>query len=265
MDRPHPAVQSYRGASQGLALPAEMSEALRMLSRREGVTLFMTLLAAFQTLLHRYTEQDQISVGTPIANRNQAETEGLIGFFVNTLVLRTDLSGDPSFSEVLRRVREVCLGAYGHQDVPFEKLVEVMQPERSLNHSPLFQVWLALQNAPTTELSLKNLSLRQFRLQTTTTRFDLGLLVKDTAQGFSGVFEYNSDLFERDTIDRLLRLYETLLHSIVGQPESRLSVLEQILDDEERKQQSIKTKEFEEADKYMLKHIKRKPISRSLP
>ena len=142
-------MQSFRGAAQSLALSTELSEALTALSQQEKVTLFMTLLAAFETLLHRYTGQEDILVGTPIANRNRNELEGLIGFFVNTLVLRTDLSGNPSFRELLRRVREVTLGACAHQDVPFEMLVEELQPERDLSRTPLFQVMFVLQNAPT--------------------------------------------------------------------------------------------------------------------
>jgi hypothetical protein len=158
-DRPKPAVQTYQGATQFLQLPKSLSEALEALSQREGVTLFMTLLAAFQTLLYRYTQQEDIPVGSPIANRNRSEIEGLIGFFVNSLVLRTDLSGNPTFRELLSRVREVALGAYAHQDLPFEKLVEELHPERSLNQNPLFQVVFALQNAPMETLELPGLTL----------------------------------------------------------------------------------------------------------
>src|SRR5262245_14779273 len=147
-DRPRPPVHSSRGALQSVALAQELSEGLKALRRKEGVTLFMALLAAFQTLLHRYTGQDDIAVGSPIAGRTRIELEGLIGFFVNTLVLRTDFSGNPTFRELLSRVREVALGAYAHQDVPFEKLVEELQPERTLSRSPLFQVMFAFQNAP---------------------------------------------------------------------------------------------------------------------
>ncbi|RMF36691.1 MAG: non-ribosomal peptide synthetase, partial [Chloroflexi bacterium] len=144
-DRPRPPVQSFRGAHRPFMLPRPLSQAIKALCRREGVTPFMLLLAAFQTLLHRYTGQDDISVGTPIANRNRAEIEGLIGYFANTLVLRTDLSGDPPFRELLKRVREVALGAYAHQDLPFEMLVDALQPERDLSHTPLFQVMFVLQ------------------------------------------------------------------------------------------------------------------------
>ena len=158
-DRERPAVPSYRGAQLGFRLSPEVSAGLKELSRREGVTLFMTLLAAFQTLLHRYSGQEDIVVGSPVAGRNYRETEGLIGFFVNTLALRTDLSGEPTFVELLQRVKEVCLGAYAHQDVPFEKLVEELQPERDLSRSPLFQVMFGLQNVPQTAARLGELEL----------------------------------------------------------------------------------------------------------
>ncbi|MGH7931425.1 MAG: condensation domain-containing protein, partial [Candidatus Binatia bacterium] len=153
-DRPRPAAQSFRGARLSLELSKELTEGLKALSRKERVSLFMTLLAAFQTLLHRYTGRDDIAVGSPIAGRNRAEIEGLIGFFINTLVLRADLSGNPTFRELLARVREAALGAYDHQDVPFEKLVQELHPERNLNQSPLFQVMFVLQN-PHTALNLE--------------------------------------------------------------------------------------------------------------
>ncbi|MEG4325976.1 condensation domain-containing protein, partial [Microcoleus sp. herbarium5] len=158
-DFSRPAVQSYKGDRQLFELPEQLTEAIRQLSHREKTTVFMTLLAAFKTLLYRYTGQEDILVGSPIANRNSSETESLIGFFVNTLVLRTDLNGNPTFRELLSRVREVALGAYAHQDVPFEKLVEELQPNRDLSHSPLFQVMFAFQNASEFALELPGLSL----------------------------------------------------------------------------------------------------------
>ncbi|WP_414574316.1 condensation domain-containing protein, partial [Nostoc sp. CCY 9925] len=172
-DYNRPAVQTFQGASEPLVLPKALSEGLKTLSQQEGVTLFMTLLAAFKVLLHRYTKQDDIMVGTPIANRNRTETEGLIGFFVNTLVIRTELSDNPSFQKFLTQVREVALGAYAHQDLPFEKLVEELQPERNLSHTPLFQVMFVLQNAPIPPLKLSGLSLSPLKLNTTTAKFDL--------------------------------------------------------------------------------------------
>ncbi len=154
-DRPRPAVQSFRGAARPVRLPAGLTRQVEALGRREGATLFMVLLAGFQALLARYSGQDDLAVGTPVAGRNRVEIEGLIGFFVNTLVLRGDLAGDPSFRELLGRVRETALAAYAHQDVPFEKLVEELAPERSLAHAPLFQVMFALQNAPGGSLEIR--------------------------------------------------------------------------------------------------------------
>ena len=162
-DRPRPPVQSYQGVRQAFTLPSSLIQALKDLSRREGVTLFMTLLAAFQTQLHRYSGQEDIAVGSPIANRSRTELEGLIGFFVNTLVLRTNLEGNPSFRELLGRVREVALGAYAHQDLPFEKLVEELKPERDPSRNPLFQVMMILQNASEPMLKLPGLDDRAYR------------------------------------------------------------------------------------------------------
>jgi non-ribosomal peptide synthetase component F/SAM-dependent methyltransferase/acyl carrier protein len=234
-DRPRLAVQTYRGATQILQLPKSLSEALEALSQQEGVTLFMTLLAAFQILLYRYTQQEDIAVGSPIANRNRSEIEGLIGFFVNSLVLRTDLSGNPTFRSLLSRVKEVALGAYAHQDLPFEKLVEELHPERSLNQNPLFQVVFALQNAPMSALELPGLILSPREFDSQTTRFDLefhlwekgqnnGLWV-DSSEGISGFVIYSTDLFDKATINRMLGHFETLLEGIVANPEQRVANL----------------------------------------
>jgi len=220
-----PAVQTSHGARQACFLPLPLSEALKELSRQEGVTLFMTLLAAFQTLLSRYTHQDDISVGTSIANRTRAETEGLIGCFVNMLVLRTDLSGDPSFRELVQRVREVALGAYAHQDLPFEKLVEELNPAREMSHTPLFQVLFTLQNAPMQLLELSGLTLRSLAVDRRTAKFDWLLSMLDTEQGLAASWEYNTDLFNDTTITRLLEHFQTLLEGIVANPEQRLSSL----------------------------------------
>ena len=224
MDRPRPAVQTFQGARQSVLLPKSILKGLNELSRQEGVTLFMTLLAAFQTLLARYTNQEDIVVGSPIAYRNRAEIEGLIGFFVNTLVLRTDVSGDPSFRELLGRVREVALGAYAHQDMPFETLVEQLQPERSLSHAPLFQVMFVLQNARE-ELGLSNLTLSPLAVDNLTSKFDLTLFMWEESEGLRAVFEYNTDLSETATIKRMLAHFQTLLEGIVADPEQRLATL----------------------------------------
>ncbi|MBG1270577.1 non-ribosomal peptide synthetase, partial [Nostoc sp. WHI] len=224
-DRPRPAVQSFRGGQQSFTLPLELTSALNHLSRKQGVTLFMTLLAAFDTLLYRYTGQADILVGSPIANRNYSEIEGLIGFFVNTLVLRTDLSGNPSFEELLKRVREMTLAAYAHQDLPFEGLVEVLQPERNLSHTPVFQVMFALQNAPMAEMALPGLTLSPLATENFTSAFDLTLSVEDTGDGLVGFWEYNTDLFEADTITRMTGHFQTLLSGIVAHPEQPISQL----------------------------------------
>jgi amino acid adenylation domain-containing protein len=234
-DRPRPAVQSYRGARKFLQLPKSLSEALLALSQEEGATLFMTLLAAFQILLYRYTQQEDIAVGSPIANRNRSEIEGLIGFFVNSLVLRTDLSGNPNFRELLSRVKEVALAAYAHQDLPFEKLVEELHPERNLNQNPLFQVAFALQNAPMSALELPGLTLSPWQFDTKTTRFDLefhlweqesnnGFWV-DSSGGISGFVIYSTDLFDDATITRMLGHFQILLEGIVANPEQRIANL----------------------------------------
>ena len=234
-DHPRPAVQTFHGAHQTILLPRNVGDRLKALSRNEGVTLFMTLLAAFQALLHQYTGQDDLVVGTPTANRNRVEIEGLIGFFVNTLVLRTDLSGNPGFRELLRRVREVCLGAYAHQDLPFERLVEEMHLARDLSRNPLFQVMFVLQNAALQAVELPGLSLSPVDVDTGTSHFDLTLHVVDTDRGLVGTLAYNTDLFEAPTIARMLGHFGTLLEEVAAAPERCLSDLP-LLTEAERQQ-----------------------------
>jgi amino acid adenylation domain-containing protein len=224
-DRVRPAVMSFRGATQSFALSRSLSEAIKALSRREGATPFMTLLAAFQALLGRHAGQDDVVVGTPIANRAQAELEGLIGFFVNTLVLRGDLSGNPTFRELLSQVRQAALGAYDHQDLPFEKLVEELQPQRDVSRNPLFQVMFALQNVPQTALELSPLQVRRLGIEEPIAKFDLSLDLVETEEGLVGSCEYSTDLFEEATIRRLLGQYQRLLEGIVADPEQRLDDL----------------------------------------
>jgi len=225
LDRGRPAVQSMRGGRQTVVITESLTSALQELSRREGVTLFMTLLAAFQTLLYRYSGQEEIAVGSPIANRNRVETEELIGFFVNTLVLRSDLSGNPSFRELLERVREVALGAYAHQDVPFEKLVEELQPERSLSHSPLFQVVFGLQNAGVGALKLEGLSISPLEIESGVTKFDLVLSLQESEEGLQGALDYSSELLDAGTVKQLLGHYQNILAGVVANPEARLEDL----------------------------------------
>ncbi|MDF5729623.1 MAG: amino acid adenylation domain-containing protein [Rhizonema sp. PD38] len=234
-DRPRPAVQTNRGATQSLILSKPLTEALQKLSQQEKVTLFMTLLAAFQTLLYRYTGQDDIVVGITISGRNRDEIEGLIGFFVNTLVMRTDLSGTSSFREILNRVREVALGAYANQDLPFEQLVEKLQPERNLSHTPLFQVMFQLQNTPTTTLALPGLTLSPLEFDKETAKFDLTLCMVEKEQQLLGILVYNTDLFDAATIHRMLGHFQTLLSSIVANPDQQISKLS-IISEEERHQ-----------------------------
>jgi amino acid adenylation domain-containing protein len=234
-DHPRPIVQTFRGAHQSLQLPENISAGLKALSQQQGVTLFMTLLAAFETLLHSYTSQDDIIIGTPIANRNRLETEGLIGFFVNTLVLRSDLSGNPDFSEVLRRVREVCLGAYAHQDLPFERLVEELHLARNLSRNPLFQVMFVLQNTRLGTLELPGLTLDPLEVDSGTTHFDLTLHVADTGRELIATLSYNTDLFEAASIARMLRHFTTLLEAVCASPGWPLSALP-LLTEAERQQ-----------------------------
>ncbi|REJ44215.1 MAG: amino acid adenylation domain-containing protein [Microcystis flos-aquae TF09] len=224
-DHPRPAVQSFVGTQQEFSLSPKLSQALTELSRQQGVTLFMTLLAAFDALLYRYTGSSDILVGTPIANRNRGEIEGLIGFFVNTLVMRTDLSDNPSFSQLLTRVREVTMDAYAHQDLPFEMLVEALQPERDLSHTPLFQVAFVLQNTPKSEIAMTGLTVTDLPPENTTAKFDLTLAMVNTDDGLKGVWEYNTDLFESSTIERLSGHFLNLLGGIVANPQARISQL----------------------------------------
>ncbi|MBW4594951.1 MAG: amino acid adenylation domain-containing protein [Brasilonema angustatum HA4187-MV1] len=224
-DRPRPPVQTFAGAYQEFALSGELTSKLTQLSQQQGATLFMTLLAAFDTLLYRYTGQSDILVGTPIANRNRSEIEGLIGFFVNTLVMRTDLSENPSFQDLLSRVREMALGAYAHQDLPFEMLVEALQPERDLSHTPLFQVAFVLQNAPMSEVELTGLTISDLPIENATAKFDLTLAMGNTASGLVGVWEYSTDLFDASTIERMAGHFVTLLEAIVANPQLPISQL----------------------------------------
>ena len=210
-DRPRPAALSSRGARYRFTLPQTLAQGLRLLSQQEGVTLFMTLLAAWQTLLLRYSGQDEIVVGTPIANRTYASLEDLIGCFVNTLVLCGDLSGDPDFRTLLGRTREVTLGAYAHQDLPFEQIVEALQPQRNLSHTPLFQVLFVLQNAPMEPIQMAGLRLWPLEIERTTTRFDLALTLQETAGGIEAELEYATDLFEARTIEGMMGHWRTLL------------------------------------------------------
>ena len=224
-DRPRGLLRTFNGATTSFTLPQHLSQSLKTLSLEESATLFMTLVAAFRVLLFRHTNQEDIIVGTPIANRNRSEIEGLIGFFANTLVLRTDLSGDPGFRELLRRERATALGAYSHQDLPFEKLVEELNPERSLNRTPLFQVMIQLQNTPVEAESVADITLEPLELDTGAVNFDLTLSLADLRDGIAGTIRYNQDLFDPETISRIAEQFETLCESIVSSPDQRISRL----------------------------------------
>ncbi|HEY3304677.1 MAG TPA: amino acid adenylation domain-containing protein [Candidatus Binatia bacterium] len=233
IDHPRPAVQSFRGARQSFALPKALCDELKAFSRRQGLTLFMTLLSAFQVLLHRYTGQDDIVIGSPIAGRTRAEIEELIGLFINTLVLRGDLSGDPKFTELLARVRQAALEAYEHQELPFEKLVEELRPERDPSRSPLFQVMFVLQNMPRTALELAGVTVTPLEVDSGTAKFDLTLSMAEQAGLLRATLEYSADLFEEATIERMAGHFQTLLEGIVRNPDQRLSEL-RILTEAER-------------------------------
>ncbi|WP_375511203.1 amino acid adenylation domain-containing protein [uncultured Nostoc sp.] len=224
-DRPRPPQQTFRGSTVEFKLSSELTQKLVALRQKSGTTLFMTLLAAFVTLLGRYSNQPDIVVGSPIANRNCREIEPLIGFFVNTLMLRIDLKGNPRFSQLLNQVRLVTLNAYTHQDLPFEQLVEALQPERNLSYNPLFQVMFVLQNAPMDKLELAGLTLKPLEVENATAKFDLTLSMSETEEGLIGCWEYNSDLFEVATIKRMVGHFQTLLESIVAYPEQRVREL----------------------------------------
>lgn len=233
-DRPRPTKQTYVGATQSFPLPTDLSEAIVLLSRKHNVTLFMTLVAAFQTLMFRYTQSTDICIGTPVANRNQSEVEGLIGMFVNTVVLRTDLADYPSFIKLLGRVREVALDAYTHQDVPLQQLMEVLQPQRSLSYSPLFQVVFVLQNAAVVTGDLEGLKVSNLTVETNTAKFDLTLSMEETATGLVGNWEYNTDLFDHSTIKRMSGHFQTLLQGIVANPQTKISHLPLLTESEQQ-------------------------------
>ena len=221
-DRPRPPVQTFQGATEGFALSSALSESLKALSQQTKATAFMILLAAFNTLLYRYSGQEDILVGTPIAGRNRVELEGLIGLFVNTLVLRTDLSGEPTFLMLVDRIRETALKAYANQDLPLEQIVEEFQPDRSMDHTPLFQVMFALQNGPTSVLQMPGLTLSPLDFTSRTAKFDLTLNISETAQAITGSLEFNTDLFDASTIRRMLKHFEVLLDGISADPTQRL-------------------------------------------
>ena len=233
-DYTRPPVQTFRGARETRTLPESLVEKLKTLSRREGVTLFMTLLAVYKILLWRYSAQKEIVVGSPVAGRNRSELEGLIGFFLNTIVLRTDLSDNPAFKVLLAQVRETCLGAYAHQDIPFEKVVEELHPQRDLGYQPLFQIMFVFHNASLTNLNLPGLQCTPWWVDARQSVFDLTLFAYDEQKEFKLILEYNTDIFASATIERLLGHYINLLEGAVADPETRISELPLLVEAEEQ-------------------------------
>ncbi|HLM65868.1 MAG TPA: condensation domain-containing protein, partial [Longimicrobium sp.] len=231
-DHPRPVVQTYRGALESFEFGGTLLQRLEALGRREGATLYMVLLGAFQVLLGKYAGSEDVVVGSPIAGRTRAETEALIGFFVNTLVLRTDLGGDPAFRDVLQRVRATTLAAYEHQDVPFERLVAELEPERSMSHAPLFQVLFTLQNTGASFPGLAALRTEGVEAELATAKFDLSLGLQAYEGGLRGVLEYSTDLFERATIQRMLGHLERVLEQVAEDADAPISTLALLGDDE---------------------------------
>jgi acyl carrier protein len=238
-DRPRTATRSFQGAYELVALPIDVIERLKAFSRQQGATLFMTLVAAFQVLLSRYSGQEHVIVGTDLANRTSLETERLIGFFINVLPIRSDLSGDPPFDEFLRRMKDVTLGAYAHQEMPFDKIVEELQPERSLSHNPLVQVLFVMQNTPRSTKTLSGFRFGSFDIGVTHSKFDLAVFMVEHGEQLLGSWLYSTDLFEASTIRRIAGHYETLLRSILEQPSTRISALE-IMSESEKQQRGDK-------------------------
>jgi amino acid adenylation domain-containing protein len=261
-DRPRSGASSFDGSLERIEIPAEVGGALKTLSRQEDVTLFMTLLAGFQALLSRYSGQQQVVIGTDVANRTSTEAESLIGFLVNLLALRTDLSGDPTFRELLGRVRKVALDAYAHQDMPFDKLVEELQPERAVSYHPLVQALFVMQNIPSVRRALAGLELSAFEMRLTFSKFDLAVFMTERDDLLIGAWVYRTCLFERETIRRFARHYEALLRSAVAQPDTRLSALE-MLSEEERQQRGTEQRERKQAQRGRLIATEPKRLSLS--
>jgi amino acid adenylation domain-containing protein len=260
-DRPRPQTQSFRGAHLRLRLPPELSEALKALSRKQGTTLFMTLLSALQFLLQRYSGQDDIIVGSPIASRQRIETENLIGCFLNTLVLRTDLSGDPTFEELLGRVREVTLGAYAHQELPFEQVVDALRPGLPSGQASLFRVWFTYQNTPRSQgQRITDLTLSTYDTDPKVAQFDLVLQIANADEGLSAILTYATDLFDRATVERIWRHFQTLLEGIVARPNARLSEFEMITE-AEREQHRLAQGDRERQKRAKFKQAKPKAIN----
>jgi aspartate racemase len=261
IDRPRPALQTYSGAGESLSLPADFSKELKQLCLREDVTLFMVILAALDVLFGYHCGQEDIVVGSNIAGRNRIELEGLIGMFVNVLVLRTDLSGDPTLRELLARVRRVTLEAYAHQDVPFDRLVEELRPERSLSKSPLVQVVIQSQNYARETFELPGFSLSPVGNENVYARSDLVVLLSETSRDISISFRYNGDLFNGATVAAWLTHLNVILKIFTTNPLARLSETHRLLKESDKQRQSLRQKEFKAARQKMLERRKMQPAS----
>jgi Condensation domain len=254
-NRPRLPGQTHTGKTQPFALSKTLSESLRFLSRQEHATLFMTLLAGFNILLHYYSGEKDIIVGTDVANRNHAEIETLIGFFVNQIVLRSDLSGDPTFRELLSQVREITLGAYTHQDLPFEEVVDILQLELDSSRTPLIQIKLVMQEAPLADATLPGLTLYRQEIEEATVKFDLLLNLLDRGQGLVGALQYNTDLFDVSFISHFLKNYEAVLHHSASQPDARLSGFVTMLANTDRERWRIKKENYQHSRLQKLKNV----------
>ncbi|MEH2037880.1 amino acid adenylation domain-containing protein [Nostoc sp.] len=259
-DYPRPITPTYQGSAQTFRLSSILSKQIKVLSNKQGVTLFMTLQAVFATLMHYYSGQDDIVIGTDIANRSQGETEGLIGFFVNQLVLRTKFDSNPSFQEILERVRAVTLDAYAHQDLPFDKLVEAINPERNLHITPLFQVKLIFQNTPTTALNISGLTFHPLEMKTKTATFDLLFDIRDTEHGLIGLLKYSTDLFAAKTITRMLKHFETILSEIVNKPTAKINEIKEILAKADKQDQLTQEINYQNSLQQKLSNIRRSSV-----
>jgi acyl carrier protein len=256
-DRPRPSAQSFEGASHVAVLPASLMDAVRTLGRQQEATVFMTLLAAFKILMLYYSKQPDIVVGTDVAGRNDVRTEALIGFFVNLLVLRTDLSGDPSVPELLRRVRETALGAYAHQDAPFDRIVEELRPGRSLAHNPLVQILFVQMSRMHAAAAMPGLELSPVPMDLPS-KFDLAVFAAESAQDTTATWVYSSDLFDAATIQRMAFLYEATLRKMTADPGVRLNVLLRFLAETEQRKRETENQEFQKLSLLKLKRTRRR-------
>ena len=255
-----PSTESYRGGAEAVEISKEVYEAVKRLSQEQGATVFMVMLAAFKAMLAKYTGEDEIVVGTDVANRNRVEVENIIGFFVNHLVLRTDLRGNPTFREMVKRVREVAIGAYAHQDLPFDKLVAVLRPDRDLGQTPLFQILFLLESLPAEEFQLSGLKLSHLEASTNTTKYDLTVFMLETQDGLVGVWRYNTDLFDASTIKRIAGHFNTLLSTAIANPDLKLDALD-IYTEEEKRQREAENREHKESKLNRLKSARRKVVN----